>query len=208
MLEMASLGAGVMHPRSVESAKINNKTLVVKHSQKEGKGTRITMVGEKLNTVSGVASDDDVAKIGVMHVPDVPGIAAKLFGELAKAKINVDVIVQSIHEEKKKNDISFTVASDEYEKALKITKDVVKGWSETTVVGDTNVAKVSIVGIGMISTPGVAAKMFAALGQANINIQMISTSEIKVSCIIAKDQYKKAVKAIHEAFELHKKWIH
>lgn len=106
MLEMASLGAGVMHPRAVECAKVNNMTIAVKHSHKEGKGTLITMVGEKLNTVSGVASDDDVAKIGVMHVPDVPGMAAKLFGTLAQSKINVDVIVQSIHQEVQKNDIS------------------------------------------------------------------------------------------------------
>lgn len=204
MLEMASLGAGVMHPRAVECAKVNNMTIAVKHSHKAGKGTLITMVGEKLNTVSGVASDDDVAKIGVMHVPDVPGMAAQLFGALAQAKINVDVIVQSIHQEAKKNDISFTVNTDEYETALDITKKLAKDWIGSIVAGTPDVAKVSIIGIGMVSTPGVAAKMFAALGKAKINIQMISTSEIKVSCIVAKSEMKKAVKAIHEAFELHK----
>lgn len=204
MLEMASLGAGVMHPRAVECAKVNNMTIAVKHSHKEGKGTLITMVGEKLNTVSGVASDDDVAKIGVMHVPDVPGMAAKLFGTLAQSKINVDVIVQSIHQEVQKNDISFTVNTDEYTKALQITQDIAKDWQGSAVVGTTDVAKVSIVGIGMASAPGVAAQMFAALAQAKINIQMISTSEIKVSCIIAKNEMRKAVKAIHEAFALEK----
>jgi aspartate kinase len=204
MLEMASLGAGVMHPRSVECAKINNMTIVVKHSQKEGKGTRITMVGENLNTVSGVASDDDVAKIGVVHVPDVPGMAGKLFGALAQAKISVDVIVQSLHEDRKKNDISFTVSTDDYDKALKITKDAAAEWDGATVLGDTNVAKVSIVGIGMVSQPGVAAKMFQALAKEKINIQMISTSEIKVSCIIAKGEMKKAVAVIHKEFALEK----
>lgn len=204
MLEMASLGAGVMHPRAVECAKVNNMTIAVKHSHKAGKGTLITMVGEKLNTVSGVASDDDVAKIGVMHVPDVPGMAAKLFGTLAQAKINVDVIVQSIHQEAQKNDISFTVNTDEYEKALEITKSIAKDWQGAVVVGTTDVAKVSIVGIGMVSQPGVAAQMFAALAQAKINIQMISTSEIKVSCIVAKNEVKKAVKAIHDSFALEK----
>lgn len=204
MLEMASLGAGVMHPRAVECAKVNNMTIAVKHSHKAGKGTLITMVGEKLNTVSGVASDDDVAKIGVMHVPDVPGMAAKLFGTLAQAKINVDVIVQSIHQEAQKNDISFTVNTDEYEKALEITKNIAKDWQGAVVVGTTDVAKVSIVGIGMVSQPGVAAQMFAALAQAKINIQMISTSEIKVSCIVAKNEVKKAVKSIHDSFALEK----
>ncbi len=204
MLEMASLGAGVMHPRAVESAKVNNMSIDVKHSHKEGSGTRIKVTGEKLNTVSGVASDEDVAKIGVIHVPDVPGVAATLFSTLAEAKINVDVIVQSIHKEKKTNDISFTVSKDEYEQAMKITKKVAAEWEGSEVAGDTAVAKVSIVGIGMISTPGVAARMFSALGKAKINIEMISTSEIKVSCIIAEKDMKQAVKIIHEAFELHK----
>jgi aspartate kinase len=204
MLEMASLGAGVMHPRAVESAKVNNMSIDVKHSHKEGKGTRIKTTGEKLNTVSGVASDEDVAKIGVLHVPDVPGMAAKLFGTLAADKINVDVIVQSIHKEKKSNDISFTVSKDEYDRALKMTKKLASDWTGTEVTGDTQVAKVSIIGMGMISTPGVAAKMFRSLGDAGINIEMISTSEIKVSCIIAEKDMAKAVKAVHEAFELHK----
>ncbi|MFC1516924.1 aspartate kinase [Candidatus Margulisiibacteriota bacterium] len=204
MLEMASLGAGVMHPRAVESAKINNMSITVRHSHKEGTGTKIKTSGEKENVVSGVAADDNVAKIGVMYVPDVPGVAGKLFGGLAKESINVDVIVQSIHETKKTNDISFTVSKDDHKKALKLTKEITKTWKGTEIVGDANVSKVSIVGIGMISTPGVAAKMFKALGKAKINIQMISTSEIKVSCIITKKDLHKAVKSIHQEFELHK----
>ncbi|MBU0581220.1 MAG: aspartate kinase [Candidatus Omnitrophica bacterium] len=204
MLEMASLGAGVMHPRAVETAKVNKMNLHVKHSHKEGTGTQIIMSGEKTQVVSGIATDDNIAKIGVMHVPDIPGVAAKLFGSLAAEKINVDVIVQSIHEIKKLNDISFTVSKDDYKKSLKITKAITSDWKETQIVGDTKVAKISIVGIGMISAPGVAAKMFHALGKEKINIQMISTSEIKVSCIIAEDHLVKAIRAIHDEFELHK----
>ncbi|MDR1997050.1 MAG: aspartate kinase [Candidatus Margulisbacteria bacterium] len=203
MLEMASLGAGVMHPRAVECAKVNNMTIAVKHSQQDGKGTLITMVGEKLNTVSGVAAADDVAKIGLLHVPDVPGMAAELFGALAAARINVDVIVQSIHEEAKKNDISFTVGHDDYAQALKITEAKAGAWG-CAVIGDKAVAKVSLVGIGMASAPGVAARMFAALGREKINIQMISTSEIKISCIIAQKELKKALRAVHTEFGLEK----
>ncbi|MDR2428992.1 MAG: aspartate kinase [Candidatus Margulisbacteria bacterium] len=204
MLELASLGAGVMHPRAVECAKVNNMTIAVKHSHKAGKGTLITMAGEKLNTVSGVAADDDVAKIGLLHVPDVPGMAAELFGALAGAKINVDVIVQSIHEEARKNDISFTVSNDDYARALELTEAKARGWDGCRVAGDTDVAKVSVVGIGMASAPGVAARMFAALGREKINIQMISTSEIKISCIIEKKELKRAVKSIHGEFGLDK----
>ncbi|GBR73742.1 aspartate kinase [Candidatus Termititenax aidoneus] len=204
MLEMASLGAGVLHPRAVECAKVNDMTIAVKHSHKTGKGTLITMAGEKLNTVSGVAADDDVAKIGLLHVPDVPGMAAELFGALAAAKINVDVIVQSIHEEAKKNDISFTVNNEDYARALKLTEEKARGWDGCRVAGNTDVAKVSVVGIGMASAPGVAARMFSALGREKINIQMISTSEIKISCIIEKKELKRAVKSIHSEFELDK----
>ncbi|MDR1453199.1 MAG: aspartate kinase [Candidatus Margulisbacteria bacterium] len=205
MLELASLGAGVMHPRAVECAKVNNMTIAVKHSHKEGQGTLITMAGEKLDTVSGVAADDDVARIGLLYVPDVPGMAAELFSALAGAKVNVDVIVQSIHEEAKKNDISFTVSNDDYAKALKLTEEKARGWDGCRVVGDTDVAKVSVVGIGMASAPGVAARMFAALGREKINIQMISTSEIKISCIIEKKELKRAVKSIHSEFGLDKR---
>ena len=204
MLEMASLGAGIMHPRAVECAKVNNMNIAVKHSQQAGKGTLITMVGEKLNTVSGVAADDDVAKIGLLHVPDTPGMAAALFGALAEAKVNVDVIVQSIHQTEQKNDISFTVSNDDYERALKLTQEKAKSWPGCEVIGNTDVAKVSVVGIGMVSTPGVAARMFTALGREKINIQMISTSEIKISCIIEQKELKRAVKAVHTEFELEK----
>ncbi|MDR2432060.1 MAG: aspartate kinase [Candidatus Margulisbacteria bacterium] len=202
MLELASLGAGVMHPRAVECAKVNNMTLAVKHSQKTGKGTLITMAGEKLNTVAGVAADDNVAKIGLMRVPDAPGVAAELFGALAAARINVDVIVQSIHQEARKNDISFTVANEDYDRALKLTKEKARSWPGCAAAGNTAVAKISVVGIGMASSPGVAARMFAALGRAKINIQMISTSEIKISCIIEKKELKRALKAVHAAFGL------
>jgi aspartate kinase len=161
------------------------------------------MAGEKLNTVAGVAADDDVAKIGLIKVPDVPGMAAELFGALAAAKINVDVIVQSIHQEAQTNDISFTVSNDEYARAFALTEAKAKAWG-SAVVGDKDVAKVSVVGIGMASAPGVAARMFAALAREIINIQMISTSEIKISCLINKKELKKAVKAVHSEFGLDK----
>lgn len=207
MLEMASLGAGVLHPRAVETGKINNMSIDVKHSHKDVSGTRIRSVksvGEKSKPVSGVAADDNVAKIGVIQVPDVPGVASTLFGALATAKINVDVIVQSMHSTAKTNDISFTVSRDEYEAAVKIVNATIHAWKEVVVIGDTKVAKVSIIGIGMVSTPGVAATMFSALAKEKINIQMISTSEIKVSCIISEQDLQKAVEVIHEAFELSK----
>jgi aspartate kinase len=204
MLEMASLGAGVMHPRSVETGKINKMNIDVKHAHRDVPGTRITLVGENSRPVSGVAGDDNVAKIGVMHVPDIPGVAATLFGALAKDKINVDVIVQSTHETAKTNDISFTVSKDDYAKAEQLVKDISAKWPGVKITGDKKVAKISIIGIGMVSTPGVAAKMFTALGKAKINIQMISTSEIKVSCIIAEADLNKAVKTIHAEFQLDK----
>jgi aspartate kinase len=205
MLEMASLGAGVMHPRAVETAKVNNMAIDVKHSHKDVPGTKITSkdFGEKESPVSGLAADTNVAKVGIMYIPDLPGTAAKLFDTLSREKINVDVIVQSIHEVEKTNDISYTVAEEDFKKALEITSELSKEWQGSQVAGDANVAKVSIVGIGMTSSPGVAAKMFQALGKESINIQMISTSEIKISCIIDKDSTEKAVKAIHDEFDLH-----
>ena len=158
---------------------------------------------ERQKAVSGVAYDGDTAKIGLLKVPDKPGIAARVFTALAKESVNVDMVIQSIHGGKVA-DLSFTVSREDLPKAVEITKKLAKEMNAEGVVSDDNVAKVSIVGVGMISQPGVAAKMFQSLADAGINIEMISTSEIKVSCIVSKDKGKKAVKVLHKAFELHK----
>lgn len=198
MLEMASLGALVLHPRSVEIGKRHDMDIVVRNSHNTNPGSVITQrVIEKKGAVTGIAADDDCSKISVLKVPDVPGIAARLFGALAQAAINVDMIVQSTHENIGLNDISFTVPRDDYEKAMEVAGGV---FTETKVTGEKEVGKVSIVGVGMISTPGIAAKMFKGLSDEKINIDMISTSEIKVSCIVKLTELKKAVQKLHKVF--------
>ncbi len=206
MLELASLGAKVLHPRSVEVAKEYNIPLVVRSSFVKKEGTLVKDTGiEKEKFVTGVAMDSDIVKISVVSVPDKPGIAAKLFGALAKAKINIDMIIQNVTREiikEKINDISFTVSSVEGERATKITKEITKEIGAEKVVPSYNLAKVSIVGAGMISKPGVAAEMFSALAEKNINIEMISTSEIKISCLIDKKFAGAAVRLLHKKFGL------
>jgi len=199
MLEMASLGAGVLHPRSVEVGLNHKMDIVVRDAHSEKEGTIVTQKKiEGDSAISGIAFDDKSSKISILKVPDVPGMAGKLFGALAEAQINVDMIVQSTHEEEGKNDISFTIPESDYEKGLEITKKIGEEIGAPTVSGDKEVAKISIIGVGMISTPGVAASMFNTLAQEGINIDMISTSEIKVSCIISLADMKKAVKALHK----------
>lgn len=199
MLEMASLGAGVLHPRSVEVGLNHNMNIVVRDAHSKKEGTIVTQAKiEKDSAISGVAFDDKSAKISILKVPDIPGMAGKLFGALSDEKINIDMIVQSTHEEEGKNDISFTVDAVNFKKGIEVTEKISKEIGAESVSGDENVAKVSIVGVGMISTPGIAARMFATLAQEKINIDMISTSEIKVSCIIKKSEMKKAVKALHK----------
>lgn len=201
MLEMASLGAQVLHPRSVELAKMYNMKLLVKSSMQEIEGTEV--IGdinmELAQPVSGVTLDTNQAKVAILKVADKPGVASQIFGTLAKNNISVDMIIQSIHGDVT-NDMAFTVQKDELEKCVEILKSLKMG----DVIFDDNIAKVSIVGAGMIGRPGIAAKMFESLAAANINIQMIATSEIKVSCIISKEYAREAVKVIHQAFELEK----
>ena len=200
MLELASCGAQVLHNRSVEMAKKYNVKLEVCSSLKHVPGTKVKEVTkmEKM-LIKGVAKDDDVARIAVIGLPDKPGIAFKIFSMLSSRKINVDIILQSIGRDGTK-DISFTVPLDSCDSALELLKaqqDILRAHS---IEVDTDVTKVSIVGAGMQSNPGVAAKMFEALYEANINIQMISTSEIKISVLIAKDLGVKAMNALSEAF--------
>ena len=201
MLEMASLGAQVLHNRSVEMAKRYGIVLEVLSSYVKAPGTKVKEVAKKVeeNKISGIAKDTDVARIAVVGVPDAPGIAFKVFNEMARKKINVDVILQS-YGKHNTNDISFTVPladADLAEKALLDAQEVI-GFDHVNV--DKTVAKVSIVGAGMMSTSGVAALMFEALSDAKINIQMISTSEIKLSVLIEESMADLAVKAIHRKF--------
>ncbi len=202
MLELASLGANVLHNRSVEMAKKYNVNMSVRSSLNMNEGTYVKEESKVEKTlVRGVARDNDVARIAVCNLKDEPGIAFKIFSMLAKKGINVDIILQSIGREGSK-DISFTVTEDnaaKTEEILMAEKDYL-GFEEIKV--STNFSKVSIVGSGMVNNPGVASTMFEALYDANINIHMISTSEIKVSVLVNQDNADAAVKAIHAKFNL------
>ena len=195
MLELASLGAQVLNNRSVELAKKYNVELEVLSSLNPVPGTVVKEVAKMEGMlIKGVAKDTDVAVITILNVPDEPGTSFKIFGLLAQKNINVDIILQSTGRDGKK-DISFTCAEGEAELAMRVLKDSAH-FSNVSV--DTTCAKVSIVGAGMQSHSGVASKMFEALSNNNINIKMISTSEIKISCIIDRDDADKAVSAIHD----------
>ena len=195
MLELASLGAQVLNNRSVELAKKYNVELEVLSSLNPVPGTVVKEVTKMEGMlIKGVAKDTDVAVITILNVPDEPGTSFKIFGLLAQKNINVDIILQSTGRDGKK-DISFTCAQGEAETALRVLKDSAH-YADVSV--DTTCAKVSIVGAGMQSHSGVASKMFEAMSNNNINIKMISTSEIKISCIIARDDADKAVSAIHD----------
>lgn len=200
MLELATLGAQVLHNRSVEMAKKYNIELEVLSSLTREKGTIVkeTTNVEKM-LISGVAKDDNIARISIIGVPDKPGLAFKIFSKLASSSINVDIILQSIGRNGTK-DISFTVEMGKLEETLSLLNSYEETWGATGIVHDDNVSKVSIVGAGMESHPGVAAEMFEALFSRNINIQMISTSEIKISVLIAKADSARAVEVIHEKF--------
>jgi len=206
MLELASLGAKVLHPRSVEIAKIHGVKLSVRSSFDTSKEGTFVVSREQLEkefVVTGIACDQKVAKIGLFDLEDKPGSATKVFQALADANVNVDMIVQSAMRNNL-NDIAFTVPKDEVDTALEVVNGLKAELGASEIVSSTDVAKISIVGAGMITSPGVAAKMFSVLAANGINIEMISTSEIKVSCIIDKnnDIPKKAMQALHDAFEL------
>jgi len=203
MLEMASLGAVVMQPRAVEFAMLYGVDIEVLSSFSQEPGTIITEVNnmEQHRIVTGIAHDCKCAKIGVFDVPDQPGVASLIFSALARAGVNVDMVIQSAMREER-NDIAFTICSDDLPLALPVVEKIVKEIGASGMSHGDNVAKVSVVGAGMQSNPGVAAAMFEALAAEKINIQMISTSEIKVSCIIDEDKIETAVKALHRKFEL------
>lgn len=201
MLELASLGALVLQPRAVEFAKHYAVPLLIRSSFNECEGTLVGEVAavENCRPVSGVAHDLNVAKIGIFDVPDCPGIARKIFQSLASEQINVDMIIQGWVRDDR-NDIVFTVTRADLEMALPVVERIVKDIGASGFVYNDRVAKVSIVGAGMITNPGVAADMFKALAKEDINIAMISTSEVKVSCVIEEDQAIKAVQALHAEF--------
>jgi aspartate kinase len=201
MLELATLGAQVLHNRSVEMAKKYNVRLEVLSSLTDQPGTIVKEVAkmEKM-LVKGITKDDEVARISLIGVPDIPGVAFKVFSLMAREKINVDIILQSIGRKNTK-DITFTVAGDDLQSALKALEELKDILDFENVLSDCNISKVSIVGAGMESNPGVASKMFEALFEAGINIHMISTSEIKISVLIDKEFGAKAVSAIHDAFD-------
>lgn len=200
MLELATLGAQVLNNRSVEMAKKYNIELEVLSSLTRVPGT---IVKEEIKVekmlISGVAKDENIARISIMGVPDRPGLAFKIFSKLAAKNINVDIILQSVGRNGTK-DISFTVGEDNLKEAIEMLNPYAEALGASGVVYDENVAKVSIVGAGMESHPGVAADMFDAMFEANINIQMISTSEIKISVLIAAEDADKAVSSIHNKF--------
>lgn len=200
MLELASLGANVLHNRSVELAKKYNVNMEVKSSFEKIEGTKVKEVSlvEKM-LVRGVAKDNDVARISVIGIPDEPGKAYRVFNLLAKNNISVDIILQSIGRDNTK-DISFTVCMDQLDEAVKVLNDNLAILGAKEVKSRSDISKVSIVGAGMASNPGVAAKMFEALFDAQINIHMISTSEIKVSVLINEKNADKAVEVIHDKF--------
>ncbi len=206
MLEYASLGAKVLHLRSVEFAQKYNIKLQVRSSFKDEEGTIVCKEEEIMEqpVVTGIAYDKNQAKISIIKVPDKPGIAAKIFGKIADENISVDMIVQNISEDGKSTDLTFTVTKNDFKKAMDLVKEIAKDIGAEDVVGDENISKVSIIGVGMRSHSGVAAKMFEALAKENINIQMISTSEIKVSCIIDEKYTELAVRVLHDAFKLDK----
>lgn len=205
MLEMASLGAQVMQARSIEVARRFNIPIHVRSSFFKEEGTMIVKETEKMEEVAvrGVTSNKNEAKITICSVPDKPGVAAQIFTKISMVGVNVDTIVQNVSHTKL-TDISFTVPKADLAKAIKVAQEVGRKVGLGGILHDDNVARVSIIGSGMRSHSGIAAQMFKTLADNKVNIEMISTSEISISCIIRKDDADKAVKALHKQFKLDK----
>lgn len=204
MLEMASLGSKVLQIRSVEFAGKYRVPLRVLSSFVEGEGTLITFEGDQKMEqpiISGIAFNRDEAKLTLVRVPDIPGVASRILGPVSAANIEVDMIVQNVAEDKT-TDFTFTVHRNDFQRVTQVLESVAEDLGAESVNGDSSIAKVSIVGVGMRSHAGVASKMFDALAAENINILMISTSEIKVSVVIEEKYLELAVRALHTAFEL------
>ena len=205
MLELASLGAKVLQTRSVEMAMVHRVPVRVLSTFDPDNGGTLVCDEEDIvekNPVTGIAYTRDEAKITLLRVPDQPGVAAAIFGPLADAGVNVDMIVQNISEDGRRTDLTFTMSRSELDRALDAIRKAAPQIGYKDLVSDATVAKVSIIGIGMRAHPGVAQTMFKTLAQKGINIQVISTSEIKVSVLIAEDYVELAVRALHSAYEL------
>jgi len=205
MLEMVTYGFKAIHPRAVELGELYSVPIMVASSFNENPGTLIhkEVSMEIRNKVRGIAYDLDVAKITVVGVPDHPGIAASIFVPLAEAGVSVDTIVQNASV-KNITDLTFTVAQDQLAGAMAVVEPIAKSIGATQCIGDPNWGKVSIIGTGMQNAPGYAARMFDTLSKEGINIQLITTSEIRITCIIEEARVKDAVRALHRAFELDK----
>ncbi|GLB24755.1 aspartokinase [Lacrimispora xylanolytica] len=202
MLEFASLGAKVLHNRSVEMAKRYGVQLVVRSSLTREEGTVVKEEAKmERMLVSGVAADKNVARISVIGVKNMPGIAFRIFNLLAKHNINVDIIIQSIGREERK-DISFTVAKTDLKETMDLLRENMTTITAQDVTSEEGVAKISIIGAGMSSNPGVAAKMFEALSSANVNIKMIATSEIRITVLIDEADVERSMRTVHDAFDL------
>ena len=205
MLEMASLGSKVMQPHSIQDARLNRIEIEVKSSFVNKAGTLITKRKDILNNkiITGISSTSNDAKVTLIGVKDRPGIAASIFKPLSQNAINVDMVVQNISSNGKETDLTFTIKSSELNKTKKIIL-ANKNINFKRMIFDQNVSKVSIIGVGMVTTPGVTFRMFQALSKQNINIQVISTSEIKISVLIKSKHVSKAVKSLHSEFNLNK----
>ena len=204
MLDLATYGSKVIHPRAVELGQIYNIPILVASSFNNNPGTLIHGGPMEIrNKVTAITHDTDIAKITIVGVPDKPGIAAAIFEPLAKAGVSVDTIVQNASV-KNITDLTFTITRGDVEKALKVVNPIAGEIGARECLADTKLAKVSIIGTGMQNTPGYAARMFSTLFAAGINIQLITTSEIRITVLIAEDKAKEAVRALHKAFELEK----
>ena len=203
MLEMASLGAKVMQPVSIQDARLSRIDIEVKSSFKNKSGTLITKRKNIINRniITGISSTQNDAKVTLVGVKDKPGVAASIFKPLSQSSINVDMVVQNISANGKETDLTFTIKNDDLSKTRRITNSN-KKIKFRKLLFDKNVSKVSIIGVGMITTPGVTYRMFLTLARHKINIQVISTSEIKISVLINKKNIKKAIAALHKEFKL------
>ena len=205
MLEMASLGAKVMQPVSIQDARLNRIDIEVKSSFNKKSGTLITKRKNIINNkiITGISSTQNDAKVTLVGVKDKPGIAAAIFKPLSRNSINVDMVVQNISANGKETDLTFTIKSEDLAKTRKIINEN-KSINFKKLIFDKNVCKISIIGVGMVTTPGVTFRMFQALANQKINIQVISTSEIKISVLVNKINVKKAISVLHKEFKLEK----
>ena len=205
MLEMARVGAQVLHPRAVELARKHGLRVRVRNTfNPDDEGTRLLGAGEMeiYRPVSGVTVDRDQARLAILKVPDLPGIAGEIFGALAERRVSVDMIIQAFHQDGSVNDITFTVKRGDSDTARALLDGVAARIGAGGVLADRDVAKVSIVGAGLMDQPDIAARMFAALGGAGINIKMISTSDIRISCVVSDREAERAVTIVHDLFHL------